>query len=140
MEDANLDLTALLLQVATQRSKAAYGQLFHYFAPRIRHYGLRHLRSEARAMELVQDTLLPVVVQPNPLLVKVAGAVTLAGTVSVVVMGPVVAADPMLLTVMGRLRVWFGNRAGVGCPMDVVRSARPITTCMPMTGCPICRT
>ena len=51
MEDANLDLTALLLQVATQRSKAAYGQLFHYFAPRIRHYGLRHLRSEARAME-----------------------------------------------------------------------------------------
>ena len=60
MEDANLDLTALLLQVATQRSKAAYGQLFHYFAPRIRHYGLRHLRSEARAMELVQDTLLTV--------------------------------------------------------------------------------
>ncbi len=60
MEDANLDLTALLLQVATQRSKAAYGQLFHYFAPRIRHYGLRHLRSEARAMELVQDTLLAV--------------------------------------------------------------------------------
>lgn len=60
MEDANLDLTALLLQVTTQRSKAAYGQLFHYFAPRIRHYGLRHLRSEARAMELVQDTLLTV--------------------------------------------------------------------------------
>lgn len=60
MEDANLDLTALLLQVATQRSKAAYSQLFHYFAPRIRHYGLRHLRSEARAMELVQDTLLAV--------------------------------------------------------------------------------
>ena len=60
MEDANLDLTALLLQVATQRSKVAYGQLFHYFAPRIRHYGLRHLRSEARAMELVQDTLLAV--------------------------------------------------------------------------------
>ena len=64
MEDANLDLTALLLQVATQRSKAAYGQLFHYFAPRIRHYGLRHLRSEARAMELVQDTLLAVWQKP----------------------------------------------------------------------------
>ena len=60
METANLDLTALLLQVATQRSKAAYSQLFHYFAPRIRHYGLRHLRSEARAMELVQETLLAV--------------------------------------------------------------------------------
>ena len=60
MESANPDFTALLLQVATQRSKAAYSQLFHYFAPRIRHYGLRHLRSEARAMELVQETLLAV--------------------------------------------------------------------------------
>jgi RNA polymerase sigma-70 factor, ECF subfamily len=60
MEDANLDLTALLLQVANERSKSAYSQLFHYFAPRIRHYGLRHLRSDARAMELVQDTLLAV--------------------------------------------------------------------------------
>ncbi len=60
MENTDLDLTALLLQVSTQRSKAAYAQLFHYFAPRIRHYGLRHLRSETRAMELVQETLLAV--------------------------------------------------------------------------------
>lgn len=60
MEDVTPDLTALLLSVATQRDKAAYSQLFHYFAPRIRHYGIRHLRSEARALELVQDTLLAV--------------------------------------------------------------------------------
>ena len=60
MEEANLDLTALLLQVSTHRNKAAYSQLFHYFAPKIRHYGLRHLRSEAKAMELVQETLLAV--------------------------------------------------------------------------------
>jgi len=60
MEDATPDLTALLLRVATQRDKAAYSQLFHYFAPRIRHYGIRHLRSEARALELVQETLLAV--------------------------------------------------------------------------------
>lgn len=52
---------------------------------------------------LVQDTLVPVVVQPKPLLVNVAGAVTLAGIVSVVMIGPVVGAEPMLLTVTGRL-------------------------------------
>lgn len=53
----------------------------------------------------VQVTDTPDVTQPNPLLVKVAGAVTLAGSVSVVVMGPVVAPEPILLTVMGKLLV-----------------------------------
>lgn len=52
------DLQALLLRVATERDRAAFARLFHYFAPRIRHYGLRHLGSEANALELVQETLL----------------------------------------------------------------------------------
>lgn len=60
MEDDRLDLTALLLDVALNRNKTAFGQIFHYFSPRIRRYGLQHLRSEARAMELVQETLLAV--------------------------------------------------------------------------------
>lgn len=53
-------MTDWLTAVAQQRCRDAYRQLFHYFAPRIRAYGLRHLRSEAQAMELVQDTLLAV--------------------------------------------------------------------------------
>lgn len=60
MEDDRLDLTALLLDVALNRNKTAFGQIFHYFSPRIRRYGIQHLRSEARAMELVQETLLAV--------------------------------------------------------------------------------
>jgi RNA polymerase sigma-70 factor (ECF subfamily) len=60
MEDDRLDLTALLLDVALNRNKTAFSQIFHYFSPRIRRYGIQHLRSEARAMELVQETLLAV--------------------------------------------------------------------------------
>lgn len=60
MDEATPDLTALLIRVASHRDKAAYSQLFHYFAPRIRHYGMRHLRSDARALELVQETMMTV--------------------------------------------------------------------------------
>ena len=46
--------------VASERSRQAYTLLFRYFAPRIRAFGLRQLRNEAQAMELVQETLLTV--------------------------------------------------------------------------------
>lgn len=60
MEDDSLDLTALLLDVALHRNKTAFAQLFRYFSPKIRHFGIQHLNSEARAMELVQETLMSV--------------------------------------------------------------------------------
>lgn len=59
-EPTSDQLAQWLSAVAEQRSRAAYRQLFDYFAPRIRAYGLRHLRQEAQAMELVQETLLTV--------------------------------------------------------------------------------
>lgn len=58
MDNPDGDLTAQLLRVAEQADKAAFAALFHHFAPRIRGYGLRHLGSEANALELVQETML----------------------------------------------------------------------------------
>lgn len=58
MDNPDGDLTALLIRVAEQADKAAFAILFHHFAPRIHGYGLRHLGSEANAMELVQETML----------------------------------------------------------------------------------
>jgi len=66
MDDSNPEmiepyhLAQWLQRVADERSAGAYSRLFRYFAPRIRSYGLRHLYSEAQAMELVQNTLLTV--------------------------------------------------------------------------------
>ncbi|MGL4714853.1 MAG: sigma-70 family RNA polymerase sigma factor [Aeromonas sp.] len=58
MENPDGDLKYLLIKVAEQTDKAAFARLFQHFAPRIRSYGLRHLGSEANAMELVQETML----------------------------------------------------------------------------------
>ena len=58
MDNPDGDLKSLLIRVAEQADKAAFARLFQYFAPRIRSYGLRHLGSEANAMELVQETML----------------------------------------------------------------------------------
>lgn len=54
------DMSVWLQDVAQHRSRSAYASLFRYFAPRIRAFGMRHLHSEAQAMELVQDTLMTV--------------------------------------------------------------------------------
>src|SRR5262245_54167125 len=43
---------------APQVDVAAESELCRRFAPRIRLYGLRHLRSEAAAADLIQDVLL----------------------------------------------------------------------------------
>ncbi|HAU4966722.1 TPA: RNA polymerase subunit sigma, partial [Aeromonas hydrophila] len=58
MDDPAGDLKSLLVRVAEHGDKAAFATLFQHFAPRIRSYGLRHLGSEANAMELVQETML----------------------------------------------------------------------------------
>ncbi len=58
MDDSAGDLKSLLVRVAEHGDKAAFATLFQHFAPRIRSYGLRHLGSEANAMELVQETML----------------------------------------------------------------------------------
>src|SRR5262245_8676542 len=51
-------LAQRILAAATTRDAAAEAELCRRFAPRIRLYGLRHLRSEAAAHDLVQDVLL----------------------------------------------------------------------------------
>ncbi len=49
-----------LALVALKRDKSAYQQLFCYFAPRLRAFGLRMFGNEQQALEMVQDTLLNV--------------------------------------------------------------------------------
>lgn len=51
-------LTQLLEQVASHHNEAAFSDLFIYFAPKIRSYGMRHLRADGQAMELVQETMI----------------------------------------------------------------------------------
>ncbi|RXJ70373.1 RNA polymerase subunit sigma [Veronia nyctiphanis] len=52
------DLKQLLIDVATEKNAQSFTMLFNYFAPKIRSYGLRHLRVEGHAMELVQETMI----------------------------------------------------------------------------------
>jgi RNA polymerase sigma-70 factor, ECF subfamily len=51
-------LARRIFGAAPERDAAAESELCRRFAPRIRLYGLRHLRSEAAAADLVQDVLL----------------------------------------------------------------------------------
>jgi len=50
-------LARQILAAAPDRDAAAESELCRRFAPRIRLYGLRHLRGEAAAADLVQDVL-----------------------------------------------------------------------------------
>jgi RNA polymerase sigma-70 factor, ECF subfamily len=50
----------LILSIAANRDRAAFAQLFEYFAPRIKTFILRSGGSEARAEELAQETMLAV--------------------------------------------------------------------------------
>ncbi len=56
-------------------------------------------------LELLQFTVCPVTVQPKPLLVKLAGALTPVGNVVVKPMGPAAGAVPTLLMLTGRLEI-----------------------------------
>ena len=62
----------------------------------------------------VQATVELVVVQLQPLLIKLAGAVTPAGNVTVVLIGPVAVPVPMLATVTGKLLGLPATKAGLG--------------------------
>ena len=52
------ELAQRILAAGTRRDADAEAELCRRFAPRIRLYGLRHLRSEAAAADLVQDVLM----------------------------------------------------------------------------------
>lgn len=49
-----------LVLIALKRDKQAFSELFAYFAPRLRAFGIRMFGNEQLAMEMVQDTLLNV--------------------------------------------------------------------------------
>src|SRR4026207_1183499 len=52
------ELARRIAAAARARDGAGEAELCRRFAPRIRFYGLRHLRNEAAAADLVQDVLL----------------------------------------------------------------------------------
>jgi RNA polymerase sigma-70 factor, ECF subfamily len=58
MQEDDGGLARRIMAAAPQRDRAAESELCRRFAPRIRLYGLRHLRNEAAAADLVQDVLL----------------------------------------------------------------------------------
>jgi RNA polymerase sigma-70 factor (ECF subfamily) len=58
MDEDEGALARRILAAAPDRDAAAESELCRRFAPRIRLYGLRHLRSEAAAADLAQDVLL----------------------------------------------------------------------------------
>jgi RNA polymerase sigma-70 factor (ECF subfamily) len=58
LEDDDAELARRIAAAAPGRDAAAEAELCRRFAPRIRLYGLRHLRSEAAAADLIQDVLL----------------------------------------------------------------------------------
>ncbi|SNY51433.1 RNA polymerase, sigma-24 subunit, RpoE [Arsukibacterium tuosuense] len=49
-----------LTLVALHQDKAAYAELFRYFAPRLRAFGIKMFGNEQQAMEMVQDAMLNV--------------------------------------------------------------------------------
>jgi RNA polymerase sigma-70 factor (ECF subfamily) len=59
-ESDDAELARCIAEAAPGRDAAAEAELCRRFAPRIRLYGLRHLRNEAAAADLVQDVLLMV--------------------------------------------------------------------------------
>jgi len=50
----------LVRQIETNRNSEAEGELYRRMAPRVRLYGLRHLRNESAAADLTQQVLLTV--------------------------------------------------------------------------------
>lgn len=51
------ELCAWLHDVAVKRDKQAFSQLFKWFAPRIKQFGIKQFNNESQAMELVQETM-----------------------------------------------------------------------------------
>jgi len=51
------ELCCWLNSVAKQRDKKAFTELFNFFAPKIKRFGISKLNNEAMANELIQDTM-----------------------------------------------------------------------------------
>lgn len=51
------ELSSWLVLVANKRDKQAFTQLFTFFAPKIKRFGMTKLNNEASANELVQETM-----------------------------------------------------------------------------------
>lgn len=50
-------LSDALIKVANHRDRSAFAELFSYFAPKIKRFGMSKFSNEAAALELVQDTM-----------------------------------------------------------------------------------
>ncbi|KXI23879.1 RNA polymerase subunit sigma [Photobacterium sanguinicancri] len=50
----------LLANIALHRDKSSFAVIFSHFSPKVRIYGLKYLKQEAVAMELVQETMMKV--------------------------------------------------------------------------------
>jgi RNA polymerase sigma-70 factor (ECF subfamily) len=59
-EIANNNWEEALTFVALQRDRSAYAELFNYFAPRLKAFGMKMFGNEQQALEMVQDTMLNV--------------------------------------------------------------------------------
>lgn len=59
-EIANNNWEEALTFVALQRDRDAYAELFNYFAPRLKAFGMKMFGNEQQALEMVQDTMLNV--------------------------------------------------------------------------------
>jgi RNA polymerase sigma-70 factor (ECF subfamily) len=51
------ELCGWLNDVAVKRDKSAFSNLFKWFAPRIKQFGIKQFNNESQAMELVQETM-----------------------------------------------------------------------------------
>nr|WP_233267258.1 sigma-70 family RNA polymerase sigma factor [Paraglaciecola sp. L3A3] len=51
------ELCTWLQAVAVKRDKQSFSQLFKWFAPRIKQFGIKQFNNEAQALELVQETM-----------------------------------------------------------------------------------
>jgi len=58
LDEDDAALARRIAAAAPERDQAAESEICRRFAPRVRLYGLRHLRSEAAAADLVQDVLI----------------------------------------------------------------------------------
>jgi len=52
-----VELTQWIIDIGNERDKAAFANVFKWFAPKIIRYGIKHLNTEAAANELLQETM-----------------------------------------------------------------------------------
>ncbi|NRD74267.1 sigma-70 family RNA polymerase sigma factor [Shewanella sp. VB17] len=56
-EPLHTELSSLLMLVGTHRDKRAFTDIFTFFSPKIKYFGIKQLNSDTLAAELVQETL-----------------------------------------------------------------------------------